>query len=142
MSNRDSITIDGHKLFIDYIMMIIPSKKAIVIHPHESYLPLADDPKDSANKFGIFCSISSDQVLKDIKFKYINYIKTLPNPEDRVAAFEYKRDDGSPDFEKMDRLIERRKTRKEKQIELNEEIETKKLCEKHRIKYYGPLSHL
>jgi len=142
MSNRDSIIYNGHEIFIDFISMIIPDKKAIVIKPHRAYLPLADNPNDPLIKYGIFVTITSDQALKDIKFKYINYIKTLPDPDDRVADFEWRDKNGLPDFDKQERLIERRKTRAEKQKELDEEIEIKKACEKHNIKYYGPLSYL
>lgn len=77
--------------------------------------------------------------FNEIKFEFVAHIKKRPRPEDRVASFEYENEDGTPDLEKMERLIEMRKTRPEKQKEFDDEMELMQLFKKHKMPYYGPL---
>ena len=56
------------------------------------------------------------------KFEHVKYIKTLPNPEDRVADFEIRDKNLLPDFDKERKLIESRKTREERQAEIKEDM--------------------
>ena len=114
----------------------------IVVHPHEYYADICDDPKSPLIKYGMQITIYNDQIFNRIKFEYVKHIKTLPKPEDRVADFEWRREDGSPDFDKLDRLIEKRKTAAEKEKEFKEELEIKKACEKYGIEYFGPLREM
>lgn len=126
-------------LYIDSLITVYPDKRAILLKYHPYYMQISDDPKDSLNKYGIFVTIPDPVTFNRIKFEYIRHIKTLPSPEDRVADYEWRDEQGLPDFEKLDRLIEKRKTAEEKKKELMEEIEIKRACEKYGIEYWGPL---
>ena len=80
-----------------------------------------------------------DVEFNEIKFEFIVHIKKRPNPDDRVASFEYEGEDGIPDLKKMERLIEMRKSRAEKQKEYDDELELMQLFKKHKMPYFGPL---
>lgn len=132
----------GKDLFIDMIKDMIPWRQGIVLHYHEYYRGLSTTPEDPLLKYGILIEGISDQDFAKIKFEWIKFIKTRPNPDDRVADFEWRDKDGLPDFDKLERLIERRKTREEKQKELLDEMELKKAFDKHGLEYNGPLKDL
>lgn len=139
MSNkRLSVDINGTTLFMDMIYSLIPKKRALCIRSHEYYMHLAATKEDRQHGL-IFFKVDNDVLFNRIKFEYIKYIKSLPNPEDRVADFECRDENDLPDFDKMDRLIEKRKTRDEKAKEFNDELEIKRLCEKNNVEYFGPL---
>lgn len=126
-------------LYIDMIRTMDPTRKTMILHPHEYYLPICDDPKCPLIKYGMQVTIYNDQLYNRIKFEYVRYLKTLPDPEDRVADYEWRTEEGLPDFDKLERLIEKRKTAEEKRKELMEELEIKKACERFGIEYFGPL---
>lgn len=84
-------------------------------------------------------TIPDPEIFNRIKFEWIKFIKTKPDPEDRVADYEWRDENNLPDFNKLERLIESRKTVAEKKKEFEEELEIKMACEKYDIEYFGPL---
>lgn len=138
MSNRPSVEFNGLTLYMDMIYSIEPLHRSVTLRAHEYYYPLIKKPGDHCHGL-IFFKVDNDILFNRIKFEYIKFIKTLPKPEDRVADFEYRDENNLPDFDKMDRLIEMRKTRDERAAELKDEIEIKQQCEKFNIEYFGPL---
>lgn len=73
------------------------------------------------------------------KFEFIKWLKQRVDPQDRVAEFEYRDEHGLPDWDKQERLIEKRKTRAEKERDLQDELLIMKLSKKAGVEYYGPL---
>lgn len=126
-------------LYIDMIRDIIPSKRMIILHPHEYYISICDDPRSPLIKYGMAVTIPDPEIFNRIKFEWIKFIKTKPDPEDRVADYEWRDENNLPDFNKLERLIESRKTVAEKKKEFEEELEIKMACEKYDIEYFGPL---
>jgi len=114
-------------------------EQRIIVEASDHYRPIIEDPHHVLNKHVMKIHVADKMKFNKIKFSYIKYIKGRPNPDDRVADFEFRDKRGLPDFDKLERLIEMRKTREEKQTELDDEINIKNLCEKHNVKYHGPL---
>jgi hypothetical protein len=74
------------------------------------------------------------------KFEYIRQLKMKPRPEDRVDPFlECLADDGGIDFNRLEELIEQRKTPQEIQKELDEEVALFLKFKERKIPYYGTL---
>lgn len=117
-------------------------RRVILVHPHEHYLNVCDDPNSPVIKYGMQITIPEESMFNRIKFEWIKFIKTRECPDDRVASFEWRDENGVPDFEKLERLIERRKTIEEKRIEIEEELKIKEDCEKFGIEYFGPLREM
>lgn len=138
-SERASLEFGGKTLFIDMIYSIIPSKKLILIHSHQYYDEFRDPDDDIKGSTLIPVTVKDDNLFTRIKFEYIKHIKTLPNPEDRVADWEWRDKNGLLDWDKFERLVEKRKTREEKSKEFNDELQIKKDCERFGIEYFGPL---
>lgn len=67
------------------------------------------------------------------KFQAIKWIRKRELPEDRCWYFETLNKNGCWSFEKQEKLIESRKTRKEKAQEKKEERELMALFKKHNI---------
>ena len=118
-----------------YIYDLIPEKKRVIIRPHLDLLPHVDDP----DRKHLQTITVNEREFESFKFGFLRYLKTMKKPEDRVADFEYRKADGLPDFDKLDRLIERRKTRAERDQEFQDELWIKNECEKYDIEYLGPL---
>lgn len=126
-------------LYIDMIYSLIPSRRVMLIRYHPYYASISDKQNIIPKGCLIPVTVDDEKEFNKIKFEYIKHIKKAKNPEDRVADFEYMDTRMIPDFEKMDRLIEKRKTREEKAQELKEEIDIFQLCTKNRIEYFGSL---
>lgn len=139
---RNSVDINGMDVFVDMIQTVISHKQAVMIEHHEYYLELADNPKCSLIKYGIFVTITDKQRMSDIEFKFIRMLKNKKDPEDRVADFEWHDENNIPDFDALEKLIKRRKTRDERQKEIQDELEWKELVEKHGLEYIGPLMEM
>ena len=136
---RPSFEFKEKEIFMDMIFGLLPKDKAIILRPHNYYRSIADNRRDPMSKHLLKVILESQEQFNRLKFEFIKYIKTLPKPEDRVMDFEYENEKGLPDFDKMRRLIEMRKTREEKSQEMQEELRIKKLCKDLGIKYNGIL---
>ena len=121
------------ELYVDMIKEIIPERQVILLKPHSYYESIRDKDSDQWKEFFFPVTIKDSKAFEKIKFEYIRWIKTAPDPQDRVADFEYQTPGELPDFDRLDKLIESRKTRQEKQKEIDEDIELIKECEKRRI---------
>lgn len=118
------------------IISVIPSKMSIVVRTRLMVLH-----EHAHNIMGelVCLRLESEKDLQAAKFEHIQHIKKAARPEDRVAFFEYEHPDGGYDFAEMDRLIEMRKTKTEKQAELDTELELMEKMQKAGIEYIGPL---
>jgi hypothetical protein len=124
------------EIFTDDVIDLIPGQETVLLKARRMYLPLVDKID---NKYVFVAKIYKKIEFNKFKFDYIKEIKTRPDPEDRVADFEWRDANGLPDFDKRDKLVEGRKTRKEKQQELDFEIWYYKEVKKRGWPYYGPL---
>lgn len=110
------------ELFMDMITSIIPDKRMLIMHRHEYY----NSWYDTGEKFPVTTiatvTVPGPELFNKIKFEWIKWIKTDPNPDNRVADFEWRDANGLPDFDKMDKLIASRKTREERQKEIDDEL--------------------
>lgn len=129
-------------LYIDMIRGLNLDKKTVILHPHEYYKDICDEPTNPLIKYGMQVTIYDADIFNKVKFEYIKHIKTLPNPEERVASFEWRDENGLPDWPRFERLVESRKTREEKRKEFDEELEIKKACHRLGIEYNGPLGRV
>lgn len=141
-NNRSQLNLMDKVLFIDMIYDLIPDKRLMLLRYHEYYKELADPSPKFPGMTLIPVTIKDPKMFERIKFEYIKHIKTLPDPRDRVADWEFRDENGLPDFDRYDRLVEKRKTREEKAKELQDEIELKKQFDKYKIPYIGPLNYL
>lgn len=138
MSN--TVTVNGFNIGIEFIKDIIDHKQSIVTFFHLELNKMADERYRDLERWGLMIPIKDKKEFNMIKFSYISHIKKREDPRDRVAHYECLDSNLITDFNKLEKLIETRKTREEKNRELKEEIELKKVFDKKRIKYYGPLS--
>lgn len=113
------------------IKCVIPHNKRVLLRPLRVYADLASNLKDSSLQFFICVDNVEDADMTRFKFEHIMHLKKMPNPEDRVADFEWRDDNNLPDFDKLDRLIEKRKTRQERQAEIKEDMYWIEQFEKH-----------
>ena len=127
----------GVAINVDEIIDLMPMKLAITINSENP-----EHHKIAAKKWKniLFIEVNSETLFQEIKFKYIQYIKKHPDPKSRVAYFEVKNEHGFIDFKKYDRLIEMRKTRKEKQKEMDDEIALMQEMKVYKLEYNGPLT--
>lgn len=98
---------------------IVPRRGLVVVKPYDKYM-LHNQNGSWPMRYGIHLHIQSKKEFDLIVFEYISHIKKNKDPEDRVAWFEYQTEDGRSDFELQEKLIESRKTPKEKETELEE----------------------
>lgn len=128
----------GIEIKPEQILSIIPATKTILVRTRVMYL------HEIAHKVQgdlVFLKVD-DKELQAAKFEHIQHIKKHPDPQHRVSDFECRRDDGSFDFDKLEKLTESRKTRGEKSQELHDEIELMEKMKKAGIPYYGPLMEM
>lgn len=137
--SRAMIDYQGYDLYIDMIYNLHPDGQVMFIHYHDYYEPLRDPKCDIPKGQLIVHTVKDKKTFDRIKFEFIKHIKKHPNPEERVADWEWRTKDNLPDWDKFDRLVERRKTRTEKAQEFKEELEIKQKCEEYGIEYHGPL---
>ena len=104
------------------ITCVIPWNRRVLLKPFKMYAELATNLNCSSIRYHICVDDVEDTDMSRFKFEHIKYIKTLPNPDDRVADFEIRDKNGLPDFDKERRLIESRKTREERQAEIKEDM--------------------
>lgn len=109
-------------LYMDMIYNIHPDKRLLLLHHHAYYIDIADATPQIEMDTLIPVTIPDPTLFNRIKFEWIKWIKTDPNPENRVADFEWRDSNGLPDFKKLDKLIHSRKTIDEKQKEIDEEL--------------------
>lgn len=121
----------------EWIYQVIPGMRAIILRrcPVLKLIELAEKQYGTL----ILLKLDTDKELQDTKFEHVQHIKKNLKPEDRVADHEIRDDEGYLDFEKMDRLIEMRKTSSEKEAERKEEYQLMLEMKKRNIPYYGPL---
>lgn len=124
----------GGFVFVDHIVSIQPDLNRVVIRDDGNYphIPNSSDITVGGLKL---VQLLKDESMVSIKFEFIKHLKTLSDPYDRVADFECRRDDGTYCFDTEDRLIEGRKTIKEKQLEIDEDNRMRELCHKFKIPY-------
>lgn len=103
-----------------HIKEVVPWHNRVLLSPLKIYASLASNLKSSSIKFFICIDNIDEMSMTKFKYEHIKHIKTLPDPDDRVAHFEIVNEYGFPDFEKERKLIEGRKTRQEKQKEIKE----------------------
>lgn len=94
----------------------------VLLHPDNAYRSICDDPKDQLSDVLMSVTIKDKKIFNKVKFEWIKHIKTRKNPSDRVADFECEDDDGAFNYDKYDKLVEGRKTRIERQREIDAEI--------------------
>lgn len=111
------------------IMHVIPQNNRVILRPLKKYASIASNIGDASLRYHLCVNDVDDESMAKIKFEYIRYIKKLPNPANRVADFEILDDNGFPDFEKEQRLIESRKTRKEREVEIKEYLHLIDRCD-------------
>lgn len=112
------------------IRCVIPWNRRVLLKPRKIYAELASNLRDSSIRFFIVVDDIENKDMSRFKFEHVKYIKTLPDPQDRVADFEIVDKNGIPDFDKERKLIETRKTRQERQKEIKEDLELVKEFEK------------
>ena len=105
------------------------------LEPHKCAVLL----KSLENDFFTKRVVLKEKDFINLRFNYIKWIKQDPDPQRRVAPFEYTDKNGLPDFDLMDKLIEQRKTKEEKKRERDEEQSLKDMCKKLGLEYWGPL---
>lgn len=120
------------------IINVYPANKSVVLRNPVKYSRLAINQLH-VNKHSVLVIVPDKKASQAIKFQFLNYLSKLPNPEDRVADFEFQDESGIPDWERFEKLVERKKTRPERQKELNDEIHLMEQFKKHRLEYLGPL---
>ena len=136
---RSSVQFNGIDILIDTIYNLIPDKNMVLVRKHNYYLPLVN-LKDQFEGSTLYSFIVDDEkVFTRIKFEFIKHIKKHPNPEERVADWEWRDKNNLPDWDKFDRMVEKRKTKAEKEQEFKDELELKQLFDKHGLEYFGPL---
>jgi hypothetical protein len=121
------------------IMSVIPATRSIVVRTR---LMILHEYAHRISGDLVCLKLESDKDLQTAKFEHIQHIKKAANPSDRVADFECRDDEGFIDFDKMDRLINQRKTRHEKQQEIDDEIMLMEKMKEHGIEYNGPLKEM
>lgn len=141
-NKRSTLKFKDHDLFIDMIYNLIPDKRLMLLRAHPYYEELRDKNEPFKSKTLISVTVQDESMFNRIKFEFIKFIKTLKNPENRVADWEWRDKDGLPDWDKLERLVEKRKTREEKAKEFNDELQIKKDCERFGVEYFGPLRDL
>lgn len=104
------------------ITCVIPWNRRVLLRPLKIYADLATNLQCQSLQFFICVDDVEDKDMTRFKFEHVKYIKTLPNPEDRVADFEIRDKNLLPDFDKERKLIESRKTREERQAEIKEDM--------------------
>lgn len=117
-------------LYMDMISNIIPDKKLLIMHYHDYYKQWIDESSRVPHCSLVTVTVPDPDIFNKIKFEWIKWIKTDPNPDNRVADWEWRTERGLPDFDKLDKLVESRKTRAEKQKEIDDELELIKECER------------
>lgn len=118
------------------IMSVIPATRSIIVRTR---LMILHEYAHRISGDLVCLKLESDKDLQTAKFEHIQHIKKSARPDDRVAFFEYEHPEGGYDFNKMDKLIEMRKTKAEKQAELDTELELMEKMKKAGIEYNGPL---
>jgi hypothetical protein len=119
------------------ILSVIPATRSIVVRTR---LLVLHELAHRVHGDLICLRLDSDKDLQTAKFEHIQHIKKHADPSHRVADFECQHPEGGIDFNEMDRLIEMRKTKAEKQAELDTELELMEKMKKAGIEYNGPLS--
>lgn len=105
------------------IKCVIPWNSRVLLSPLKRYADLVTDKDASFQKFFICIDNVEPTDMTRFKFEHIKYVKTLPDPEDRVADFECRDEFGLVDWDARDKLVDSRKTRKERQAEIEEAME-------------------
>lgn len=123
-------------MYVDHISSVLPDERMVVIRDSGQYPQIRNSASFQVSGFKLV-KLWDDELIGKVKFEFIKYLKTLPDPEDRVADFECRREDGSFCFQTEERLVESRKTIQEKQKEINEDNELRELCHKFKIPYEG-----
>lgn len=136
---RVSIEWKGFEIYIEDIEGMVPRKNMILVKKSPYYDEIIES--EHQIKFSKISAIviNKTRTYDRVKFEYIKHIKKSDNPDDRVADFEVEDEFGFPDFDRLDRLIEKRKTKEERESELSDELYIKNECEKHGLEYYGRL---
>ncbi len=113
--------------FIDILDLII-SEMAVLMKSKPKYWEIADnDSKDDLTRYVVKSTVRNKEDFTRIKFELIKWIKKMPLPCDRIMPYEYHDHDTQLiDFDQKDRLIESRKTRKEK----DEDMKIKELLQR------------
>lgn len=124
----------------EWIYEVVPHMRAVILRK----CPVLKITEMAEKQIGslILLKLDSDKELQDAKFEHVQHIKKSANPSERVADFEYRDNEGFIDFEKMERLINQRKTRQEKQKEINDELSIMKKMEERGIEYNGPIKDM
>jgi len=108
---------------------------AIFLKPSKESLAMAD----YRTLKGAIVMVLDQKEFNRILFEAKKYLKEKEDPEDRVFEYEWQDDDPIRSLDKLDRLIEMRKTKVEKHEELKFEIWIKEEQEKLGLEYFGPL---
>ena len=127
------------QVFMAHVLDLIPEKRQMLLRATRRYYEIADDMDDPLSEHVIKVTIDNQKLFNRIKFTLIKYLKSLPKPEMRVLDFEFRDSNGLPNFDEFERLVESRKTRLEKESELQEELELKHQFEEAGLEYHGPL---
>lgn len=103
------------------IINVLPHIGAVLLRFKPEYTVLARGPRD-INIHNVSLHCLDDEAIAKFKFEHVKYLKTLPDPTHRVADFEYRDELGNVDFKRMDQIIESRKSREERDEEIQVEI--------------------
>lgn len=106
----------------EHIKDVIPWNRRVLLKPFNIYAEIATNLSCQSIQFFICVDDVDDADMAKFKYEHIKYIKTLPNPEDRVADFEIRDEQGIPNFDRERKLIESRKTRQERQAEIKDDM--------------------
>lgn len=118
----------GIEIKPEWIFSVIPDKRSIVLK-NCPVLKLVELAERQEGKL-ILLKLDTEKELQDAKFEHVQELKKQARPEDRVADYEIRDENGFIDFEKMERLVEKRKTSAEKSEERKQELEIAELISK------------
>lgn len=109
-----------NKIPFEIVLDLNPGKRGVII-------------KDSASKIKTSMIILDLKEFNKYKFELVKWLKKKALPEERFLPFETEID-GIWSYDKESKLIEARKSREEKSIELNDKIWLHEECKKRGIK--------
>jgi len=106
------------------IVDVVPKSRSLITLVNPAYVDYAD-PNYLINGIRYLrINVEDDRTFGQYKFEFLKMLKSKPDPADRVADFEWHDQDGIPDFEKREALIESRKTVAERNKEKSELIQS------------------
>lgn len=132
---KNNITIFNTEVDPDDVIDLRPGNNGLILSRREKYSQLAD----YVMRDRVALQILDDKLFNRVKFNIIKEIKKRPAIESRVLPFEYDDKDFIKMLDKRDRLIEMRKTKEERQSDVEINIFIMNWHKTEGLEYYGEL---